>query len=136
MDDAPRILRFAGALDGAIASLGECLTAPSSILDAPEANLRSVIDSYVLAHFAVARAVLPALRERAGVHVLLNGALAYSASYPGAGNRPRHRPLRHPAHREAGIGAERWVNTPEDNRRRAIGRLTTPEFPREWSYNG
>lgn len=85
MDEAPRILRFAGPLDGAIASLGEFVEAPSSILDVPEAELQRVIDSFVLAHFAAARAVLPALRQRAGVYVLLNGALAYSASYPGAG---------------------------------------------------
>lgn len=85
MDEAPRILEVAGALDGAIASLGEFVAARASILDASEADMRSVLDSYVLAHFATARAVLPVLRERTGVYVLLNGALAYSASYPGTG---------------------------------------------------
>lgn len=73
-----------GTLDAAVASLGEFVAAPS-VLSAPLADLHRALDGYLLAHFSVARAVVPALRGRGGSYTLINGPLAFEPMFPGAG---------------------------------------------------
>lgn len=82
--DAQRLLDRAGPLDGAVASLGGFVAAPS-VLDAPPADLQRALDGYLLAHFAVARALVPALRDRGGGYVMINGPLAFEPLFPGSG---------------------------------------------------
>lgn len=81
---AREILRTAGPLDGAVASLGDFVPAPS-ILGAGTGDLRRTLDGYVMAHFAVARAVVPHLAQRGGGYVLINGPLAFEPLHPGTG---------------------------------------------------
>lgn len=78
------ILERAGPLDAAVASLGEFVPAPS-VLDAPLSDLQRVLDGYLLAHFMVAKAVLPALEERSGSYTFINGPLAFRPMFPGTG---------------------------------------------------
>jgi NAD(P)-dependent dehydrogenase (short-subunit alcohol dehydrogenase family) len=82
--DAPRLLRAAGPLDGAVASLGGFVPAPT-LLGATKAELQRALDNYTIAHFAVAHVVIPLLRQRGGAYLLINGFLAFDASYPGTG---------------------------------------------------
>lgn len=82
--DQPDILRKAGPIDGAVASLGRFVAAPS-VLTAPQGDLDRVLRDYVLAHLTVARAVIPALRARGGGYVMINGPLAFDPLFPGAG---------------------------------------------------
>jgi NAD(P)-dependent dehydrogenase (short-subunit alcohol dehydrogenase family) len=74
----------AGPLDAAVASLGRFVPAPS-VLASPASGLRRVVDDYLLAHFAVARAVIPILRERGGSYTFINGPLAFRPMFPGTG---------------------------------------------------
>lgn len=77
-------LAVAGPLHGAVASLGGFVAAPS-ILAAPRRDLVRALEGYLLAHFDVARTVIPALRERGGGYVFINGPLAFDARFPGTG---------------------------------------------------
>jgi NAD(P)-dependent dehydrogenase (short-subunit alcohol dehydrogenase family) len=81
--DSRRILEVAGPLDGAVATLGHFVPVPG-ILDATPADLQTALDGYVLAHFAVARALIPVLRSRSGAYVTINGPLAFESRYPAA----------------------------------------------------
>lgn len=81
--DAPRLLQRAGPLDGAVASLGGYVPAPS-LLDAEVTGLQRALQGYVIAHFAVARALIPALRGGGG-YVMINGPLAFEPMFPGTG---------------------------------------------------
>lgn len=82
--DQPGILREAGPIDGAVASLGRFVAA-SSVLEAPQGDLERALHDYLLAHLMVARAVIPALRARGGGYVMINGPLAFDPLFPGAG---------------------------------------------------
>ena len=86
LDDAgtPSLLEQAGPLHGAVASLGGFVPAPT-VLGATRAELQRALDNYVLAHFAVARAVIPTLRTTGGAHLMINGFLAFEATHPGSG---------------------------------------------------
>lgn len=83
-NDATRILEQVGPLDGAVASLGGFVAAPS-VLDAPQSDLERALQGYLLAHLAVARTVVPALLERGGGYVTINGLLAFEPAFPGTG---------------------------------------------------
>src|SRR5690606_9229793 len=61
--DATRIMRESGPLDGAVASLGRYIGAPS-VLQAPAAELEQAFHDYAIAHLAAARALLPGIAER------------------------------------------------------------------------
>lgn len=82
--DAPRLLENAEVLDGAVASLGGFIGAPS-VLAAPRADLERAMASYTFAHFSAAQALLPALEERGGGYVMINGSLAFDPDFPGTG---------------------------------------------------
>lgn len=82
--DAPRLIEEAGELDGAVATLGGFVAAPK-VIAAPRADLERALDGYVLAHFATARALLPALRDSSGAYITINGMLAFEPAFPGAG---------------------------------------------------
>lgn len=82
--DAARLLNEAGPLDGAVASLGGFVEAPS-VLSAPRADLERALDGYLFAHLAVAGALIPHLEERGGGYVTINGPLAFAPLFPGAG---------------------------------------------------
>ena len=75
----------ASPIHGAVASLspGSFVGAPS-ILKAPIADLRRVLDGYLTAHFTVAQSVIPALERLGGSYVTIDGLLAFE-SYPGTG---------------------------------------------------
>jgi NAD(P)-dependent dehydrogenase (short-subunit alcohol dehydrogenase family) len=82
--EAAAMLERAGPVDGAVASMGGFVAAPS-ILEASEADVRRALDGYLLAHVAVARTLVPHLRERSGGYVVVNGPLAFDPSFSGAG---------------------------------------------------
>jgi NADP-dependent 3-hydroxy acid dehydrogenase YdfG len=82
--DAARIMERAGSLDGAAVSLGGFVEAPM-VLEAPRESLEKAVDGYVLSHFAAARTLIPALRERGGGYVMVNGPLAFAPMFPGTG---------------------------------------------------
>ena len=82
--DAARLLKEAGTLDGAIASIGRFVAAPV-LLDAPRADLERAFANYTLAHFAAAKSLLPALEERGGGYVMINGSLAFEPEKSGTG---------------------------------------------------
>jgi NAD(P)-dependent dehydrogenase (short-subunit alcohol dehydrogenase family) len=82
--DAQGLLQEAGPLDGAAASLGGFVRAPS-VLAAPRADLEAVLENYLFAHLAAARAILPGLVERGGGYVMINGPLAFAPMMPGSG---------------------------------------------------
>jgi 3-oxoacyl-[acyl-carrier protein] reductase len=71
-------------LDGAVASLGGFVPAPST-LDAPREDLDRALSGYLHAHRDMARAVIPHVTERGGGYVMINGPLAYEARFPGTG---------------------------------------------------
>ena len=70
-------------IDGAVASLGEWRSAPS-VLSASSADLEVVLQGYLLAHFRVARLLLPAFGE-SGSYVFINGPLAFDV-WPDSGS--------------------------------------------------
>lgn len=78
------VLSRPGGLDAVVATLGRFVPAPS-VLDASRADLQAALDGYLVAHFMVARTFLPALRERGGSYVFINGPLAFAPLFPGAG---------------------------------------------------
>ncbi len=86
--DAERILdeitSRGGPLNAAVASLGRFVAAPS-VLSAPPADLQQALDGYLLAHFNVARAVIPALSETGGSYTFINGPLAFEPMFSGTG---------------------------------------------------
>jgi 3-oxoacyl-[acyl-carrier protein] reductase len=86
--DAARIrdeaLDRTGPLDAVVASLGGFVAAPA-VLDAPLQDLRHAVDGYLLAHFVVAQAFMPALKEAGASYTFINGPLAYGALFPGTG---------------------------------------------------
>lgn len=82
--DQSDILRQADPIHGAVASLGRFVAAPS-VLESPQGHLERVLQDYLLAHLAVARAVIPAIRARGGGYVMINGPLAFGPLFPGAG---------------------------------------------------
>lgn len=82
--DAARLLAEAGPMDGAVASLGGFVAAPR-VVEATRADLEHALGGYVVAHFMVARALIPALAARGGGYVMINGPLAFAPLYPGAG---------------------------------------------------
>src|SRR5690606_30237210 len=86
--EAPRVLESAqeraGPLDAAIASLGDMVMAPT-VLEATGADLRRALDGYLIAHFMVARSLVPALAERGGSYTFINVPLALYPVYPGRG---------------------------------------------------
>lgn len=82
--DAARLLHEVGPLDGAVASLGGFVQAPT-VLEAPRPDLERALEGYLFAHFAVARTVVPHLRERGGGYIMINGPLAFTPLFPGAG---------------------------------------------------
>lgn len=73
-----------GPLDAVVATLGAFVPAPS-VLDAPLSDLERVLGGYLLAHFMVAKTLLPALGERSGSYTFINGPLAFRPMFPGTG---------------------------------------------------
>lgn len=67
-----------------MASLGRLVIAPS-VAAAPRADLEQALHDYPLAHFSVARAILPEIRKRGGGYVMINGPLAFDPTIAGAG---------------------------------------------------
>jgi NAD(P)-dependent dehydrogenase (short-subunit alcohol dehydrogenase family) len=82
--DGARIIAGAGRIDGAIVSIGRWISA-DHVLDAPLADFERAIANYPLAHFAVAKVLLPAVEATAGGYVAINGSLAYELDGPGTG---------------------------------------------------
>ncbi len=82
--DNPRLVATAGRIDGAIASIGRWVSAPS-VLDADRADLELAIANYPLAHHSVAKVLLPAVEQAGGGYVMINGSLAYEPDAPGTG---------------------------------------------------
>jgi len=78
------IIGRVGPIDGAVASLGHFVPAPS-VLEAPRADVQKALDGYLLAHLGVARTLIPALRERGGSYTFINGPLAFAPLHPGTG---------------------------------------------------
>lgn len=70
-----RIRAEYGPIDGAIATLGRFVPVPS-LMEASVEALQQVIDGYLIAHFAAARALIPAIRE-GGSYTLINAALSF-----------------------------------------------------------
>jgi len=63
-------------LDGAIASLGRFVAAPS-VLKASMRDMAVAIDGYLMAHFGAARTIIPFLDPRGGSYTMINGPLAF-----------------------------------------------------------
>ena len=82
--DVQQLLDSAGILDGAVASIGRFIAAPS-VLAAPRADLERAFVGYTFAHFSAAKALLPALEERGGTYVMINGSLAFEPEVAGTG---------------------------------------------------
>lgn len=71
-----RITGEVGTPTGVLASLGNFVTTPS-LLEASTEDLQRTLDGYLAAHFMVARAFLPSLKESGGTYVFLQGPLAF-----------------------------------------------------------
>lgn len=71
-----RITEAVGKPDGAISSLGRFIPAPS-LLTVEMQDMRTVMENYFYAHFAVARLFLPLFKEEEGTFVFVNGPLAF-----------------------------------------------------------
>ncbi len=69
-----RIVDTVGAPDGVVASLGHFASAPS-LVDADLAAFCGVLEDYPVAHFSVARALLPVMSG--GTYLFVNGPLAF-----------------------------------------------------------
>lgn len=86
--EAPRVrdeaLERAGGLDGVVSSLGRFVPAPT-VLEASRADVQRALDGYLLAHFMVARTLIPALEARSGTFTFINGPLAFEPLFPGTG---------------------------------------------------
>jgi NAD(P)-dependent dehydrogenase (short-subunit alcohol dehydrogenase family) len=84
--EAGALLERAGPLDGAVASLGSFVAAPSaSLLEAPAEDLQRAFDGYVAAHLATARAIIPALEPEGGGYVTIQGPLAFQPVFTTTG---------------------------------------------------
>jgi NAD(P)-dependent dehydrogenase (short-subunit alcohol dehydrogenase family) len=84
--EAGALLERAGPLDGAVASLGSFVAAPSaSLLEAPAEDLQRAFDGYVAAHLATARAIIPALEPEGGGYVTIQGPLAFQPLFKTTG---------------------------------------------------
>lgn len=71
------IARSVGStLEGVVSSLGQYTNAPS-LLGATRAELLATLESYVVAHFTVARTFLPVVAARGGSYTLINGPSAF-----------------------------------------------------------
>jgi NAD(P)-dependent dehydrogenase (short-subunit alcohol dehydrogenase family) len=79
-----RVVEQIGGLDAVVASLGGYVPAPS-VLASPVADLRRALEGYVVAHFVVARTLIPVLEERGGSYTFINGLLAFQPRFPGTG---------------------------------------------------
>lgn len=77
-----RIVGEVGPPDAALASLGRWHSVPS-LLSARADDFEPVLDGYLLAHFRVARTLLPLLLDAGGVYVSVNGPLAFKL-WPGS----------------------------------------------------
>ncbi len=75
-------LASTGRLDAAVATLGSWHAAPS-LVAAERRDLARVLDDYLLAHFVVARTLIPALAEAGGSYTLVNGPSAFQP-FPGS----------------------------------------------------
>lgn len=86
--DGPRVrdeaIRGLGGIDAAVASMGGFVMAPS-VLDATADDLRRTLENYVVAHFRIARNVLPVLQAQGGSYTFINGFLAFGPMFRGAG---------------------------------------------------
>ena len=86
--DGPRVLdealRQLGGIDAVVASMGGFVMAPS-VLDATADDLRRTLENYVVAHFRIARNVLPVLQAQGGSYTFINGFLAFGPVFRGAG---------------------------------------------------
>lgn len=78
-----RIAGRHGPLHAAVTTLGRFVPSPS-LLDASLDELEQVLDGYLIGHFVVARALIPALQE-GGSYTLINGPLAFQPMLPSAG---------------------------------------------------
>lgn len=77
------IIDRVGRVDAAVATLGGFVSAPS-VLDAPLRDVEFAFRGYPIAHFMVARTVLPLVRE-GGSYTFINGPLAFDPLFTGAG---------------------------------------------------
>lgn len=77
------IVERAGSIDDVIASLGGFVPAPS-VLEAPLGDLEHALDGYLIGHFLVAKALMPAIKE-GGTYTFINGPLAFDPLFPGSG---------------------------------------------------
>ena len=82
--DGARIVNEAGGIDGAIASIGRFVSAPS-VLDADRGKLEGAIANYAIEHFSTAKSLLPAVERTGGGYVMINGSLAYEPDASGTG---------------------------------------------------
>ena len=76
-----RIRKQVGPFHGAVASLGGFVSTPS-VLGSSRAQLQTAVDGYLMAHFGVARALIPALEETRGSYTFINGPLAFDLWAP------------------------------------------------------
>lgn len=70
-----KIMDTVGRPNGAISTLGGFIPAPS-LLTVEMEKFHSVMENYLHAHFAVARLILPVLRDNGGTFIFVNGPLA------------------------------------------------------------
>lgn len=82
--DGKRIVSEAGRIDGAIASIGRFVSAPS-VLSADRSKLEGAIANYAIEHFSAAKSLLPAVEQTGGGYVMINGSLAYEPDASGTG---------------------------------------------------
>jgi NAD(P)-dependent dehydrogenase (short-subunit alcohol dehydrogenase family) len=83
-DLVARVISDIGPIDAAVATLGRFVPA-HTVLGASRAELQEVVDGYLLAHFAAARVLIPALEPGGGSYTFINGPLAFQPMYPGTG---------------------------------------------------
>lgn len=84
--EGPSVVARAGHLDGAVVSIGDFVSAADGqVLQSTQEHLRRALDGSVLAHFAAARAILPALHQSNGSYLSIQGPLAYQPILPGTG---------------------------------------------------
>jgi NAD(P)-dependent dehydrogenase (short-subunit alcohol dehydrogenase family) len=71
-----RIAEAVGPPDAVVAAVGAFVTTPS-VLDATATDLQRALGPAVLAHHAIARTFLPAVRDSGGTYMLIQGPLAF-----------------------------------------------------------
>jgi NAD(P)-dependent dehydrogenase (short-subunit alcohol dehydrogenase family) len=83
---ASALLKQAGPLHGAVASLGSFVAAPDTgVLATSRGDLQRALDGYVAAHLAAAQAIIPALAPQGGGYVTIQGPLAFEALFTTTG---------------------------------------------------